>query len=133
MAMFRPSDGTWHILKSSTNYTTLEAPICGAAASDIPVPGDYDGDGKTDLTVYRPSTGTWFILKSSTNYTGGIAYGWGLTSDIPVPGDYDGDGTTDIAMYRPSDWHLAHIEVDRELHHVPRHGVGCDHRYPRAR
>ena len=53
-AVYRPSTGVWYILQSSTNYTTFVSQSWGLS-TDIPVPGDYDGDGKTDLgCIGRP-------------------------------------------------------------------------------
>jgi hypothetical protein len=45
------------------------------------MPGDYDGDGKTDQAVYRD--GTWFILRSSDGEVRGTTWG-GLPQDVPV-------------------------------------------------
>jgi len=72
------------------------------------VPGDYDGDGKTDLAVFRPSSGVWFLNRSSSNFTTFVTFQWGLGGDVPVPGEYDGDGKTDVAVWRPSNgvWYL---------------------------
>ncbi len=60
---------------------------------------DFDGDGKTDITVYRTNTGAWYVHPSG----GGSPYGFGWggdPTDKPVPGDYDGDRKTDYAVYR---------------------------------
>ncbi len=61
----------------------------------MPVPGDYNGDGTTDVAVFRPSTGMWYVM-------GGTAVSWGVSGDVPVPGDYNGDGKSDVAVFRPS-------------------------------
>lgn len=101
VSIFRPSDGTWWILKSRDNTVTIRQ--FGTSGDKI-TPGDYDGEGLTDLAVFRPSDATWWILNSS-NDTVSI-FNWGVPTDKPVPGDYDGDGRTDIAVYRNGAWHI---------------------------
>jgi hypothetical protein len=50
----------------------------GGQAGDVPVPGDYDGDGKTDLAVY-PSVGwVWYVKDQPFAQWGGQA------GDVPL-------------------------------------------------
>lgn len=92
--------GTWTIKESSAAPSATPITVTFGQAGDIPMAADYDGDGKTDLSIIRPSTNTWWIKQSSNGSV--IPQSAGNTSDIPVPGDYDADGKTDIALYRPA-------------------------------
>lgn len=60
---------------------------------------DFDGDGKTDLSVFRPGEGNWYLQRSTAGFT---AINFGNSTDVLTPGDFDGDGRTDIAVWRPS-------------------------------
>lgn len=77
----------------------------GSIETSISVPAkfDYDGDGRSDVSVYRPSEGTWYINASGYGFYG---FPFGLPTDVITPGDYDGDQKTDAAVFRNGTWHL---------------------------
>lgn len=108
LAVWRPSNGSWYVM--GTGGSILAAQQFGANG-DKPVPGDYDGDSKTDFAVFRSNQNetTWYILKSSDNNYYGASFGAYSQGDYPVPADYDGDGKTDIAVYRATEgkWYIA--------------------------
>jgi hypothetical protein len=70
---------------------------------DIPVVGDWNGDGTTTIGIYEPDTGTWKLR--NTNAPGApdylFAYG-GAPGTVPVTGDWDGNGTTTIGVVEKS-------------------------------
>ena len=79
ITIFRPSEGSWYSTLSSTGgFFGMNFGLPG----DIPVAGDYDKDGKTDIAVYRPADGNWYIMRSSD---GGFEIThFGLSGDIPL-------------------------------------------------
>jgi lysophospholipase L1-like esterase len=103
LAVWTPASGNWQISQSSDNATRND--VWGAGSlSDVPVPGDYDGDGKTDVAIFRG--GAWYVLQSSDNALRSQSFG--IQTDTPAPGDYDGDGKTDVAVFRNSQgfWYI---------------------------
>ena len=100
-----PHNETWGGVTFNIDGNISDAPVAG-----VRIPknknADFDGDGKSDVSIYRPDTGAWYILNSSNSSFRGV--GFGNSTDIPAPGDYDGDGKTDTAVFRPADaaWYL---------------------------
>ena len=64
---------------------------------------DFDGDGKSDVSVFRPTNGAWYLNQSANGFTG---FSFGLSGDVITPADYDGDGKADAAVYRNGTWYL---------------------------
>jgi hypothetical protein len=98
LAVWRPSTGVWYVYNL---VTTAWTSYSFGTSGDKTVPGDYDGDGKTDFAVARPNGGafTWYFAYSSGG-TGG--FNFGNDTDKIAVADYDGDGKTDVAVYRQS-------------------------------
>lgn len=78
---------------------------------------DFDGDGRTDVSVYRPSSGVWYLDRSQAGFA---AYQFGSSTDVMAPADYTGDGKTDTAIWRPSNgtWYVLRSE-DLTFYAVP--------------
>jgi hypothetical protein len=103
LGVWRPSNGTWYVM-GGPGSQAFSYPW--GMSGDLPVQGDYDGDGKTDLAIFRPSTNYWWILRSSDGSF--FTLPLGSSGDLLAPGDFDGDGKTDLAVYRPSNgyWYI---------------------------
>jgi VCBS repeat protein/fibronectin type III domain protein/NHL repeat-containing protein len=99
--VWRPGNGTFTWLSSSTNYSAGGSRTWGGSG-DVPFSADLDGDGLGELIVWRPSNGTWYWLTSSSNYFAGNSKAWGGLGDVPMVADMDGDGKADLAIWRPS-------------------------------
>lgn len=79
----------------------------GGLPGDIPVLGDWTGDGHRKLGIYRH--GLWLLdWDGDGKFTAAdrtCNFG-GLDGDIPVAGDWTGDGVTKIGVYRKGLWLL---------------------------
>lgn len=77
-------------------------------ATDVPVIGDWNGDGADDVGFRRPATSRFYLDANGNRQWDDIGGGditsatFGLSTDRAVIGDWNGDGTDDIGVWRPS-------------------------------
>ena len=70
---------------------------------DIPVPGDYDGVGRTEVAVFRPSTGQWMILNPIDQSQRMVYFGATNYFDIPLQAPIAASEKTWQVRWEPSD------------------------------
>jgi hypothetical protein len=73
----------------------------GGIAGDIPVTGDWTGDGQTKPGIYRASNGLFILGDKNGNIASVVNLGVGVQAgDLPVVGDWNGDGRTKVGLFR---------------------------------
>jgi hypothetical protein len=100
----------WWILNSSDGaYRSVQFGVADITVGDYPIPGDYDGDGKTDIAVAR-ETGLsnnltlFYILQSSNGQFRALNIPQtpaGSSGSVcrPTQGNFDGDSKADPTIY----------------------------------
>ncbi len=63
---------------------------------DVPVSGDWNGGGLTDVGVWRPATRT-FRLRQEDGTQQAIPLG--AVGSRPITGDWNGDGLTEVGVF----------------------------------
>ncbi|MDQ3797953.1 MAG: hypothetical protein M3384_00745, partial [Acidobacteriota bacterium] len=89
------------------NTLTAGAPditVNRGAAGDLPVAGDFNGDGIDTVSTFN--NGTWTLRNfnvASGGYPAPVTpVQFGQPGDLPVVGDWNNDGIDSIGVYRPS-------------------------------
>ena len=101
--------GVWYLDINENNVFDWpgDSAIGFGTAGDIPVVGDWNGDGFTEIGVFR--NGVWYLDMNGNgafDWPGDSAIGFGMAGDIPVVGDWNGDGYAEIGVFRNGVWYL---------------------------
>src|SRR2546423_13118464 len=73
-------------------------------SSEIPLTGDFNGDGKADIATFtRGTTGDVYVALSTGSSFSGTGWKWHdsfcYNSEIPLVGDFNGDHKADLATF----------------------------------
>ncbi len=90
----------WYIWQSRDGFKAFRWGVNG----DMHAPGDYDGDGKTDIAILRavnfpPLIHTFWIWNSQSNSLTKTEFRDVIPANAPMQQDYNGDGKTDPAVW----------------------------------
>ena len=102
-------DGAWYLdINGNGAWDEGDVTYSFGIAGDVPVTGDWNGNGTTKIGVVRGNT--WFLdMNGNGAWDDGIdaGFSFGIPGDVPVTGDWNGSGTTKIGVVRGgSDWYL---------------------------
>jgi len=100
VGMFRPTNGFFYLRYSNTPGFA-DTDFFYGLASDIPVIGDWNGDGVETVGIFRQ--GQFFLRNSNTPGFADVpvvVIAGTQPGDLPLAGDWDGDGIATVGLFR---------------------------------
>ncbi|MDH3607247.1 MAG: DUF4038 domain-containing protein, partial [Acidimicrobiia bacterium] len=113
VALFDVTTGRWHLRHSADDDRWFYYGNPG----DVPLMGDWDGDGDDTPGMYRPSTGFAYLTNqlpadgSAVVADPGLSFFFGIPGDQVLSGDWDGDGIDTLGIRRGDKMFLAAVNA----------------------
>ena len=96
--------GNQFLIRQSATGGPADITTAYGVATDSPLVGDWNGDGRTDIGVWR--AGRFFLRVGLSPGPATYDFAFGTATDTPVVGDWNGDGRTDVGVRRGATWYL---------------------------
>ena len=91
---------TLQMLKNQGKNLGQSRKIVFGVSGDIPIIGDFNCNGKSDISVFNPENNTWSFRYGKENIKKVKWIPQGATGHLePLTGDFDGDGCSDMAYF----------------------------------
>ena len=107
-------DGVWRYRRTQSEGEP-EVEFSYGQPGDVPLMGDWNGDGTVGIGVRRGNT---FILRNSASAGApDHIFRWGRATDIPIVGDWNGNGRDAVGLKRGRRWFLKN-RLDGSPHEI---------------
>lgn len=100
---YNPSTGTFFLRNSNdSGNADIDAFNIGSGGN-IPITGDWNGDGVDTTGVYDPTTATFRLINDNADgIPVDITFAFGMPGWVPLAGDWNGDGIDTVGVYNPT-------------------------------
>ncbi len=103
-----------HTAAGTTRADVIDHVFLYGAGKQIPVTGDWSGDGIKNIGVFRD--GCWRLDADGDGRWSerDRVFEYGTAGDLPVVGDFDGNGIDEIGVFRGGQW-IVDLDGNHEL------------------
>jgi hypothetical protein len=91
-------------LRNSPSSGTADITFTFGSPGDLPIVGDWDGDGVATPGVVR--NGVFYLRNSNTSGVADVVFSYGDPGDKVIVGDWDGDGKDSVGVVRGNTFYL---------------------------